>query len=232
MKVKNFITVSILVVIIGLGLGYLIYGGYWDVWRYRGLLSNVPEEDSQSRNISTPEGIDTTVAFDTESGERYYETSVASTGELREFALRNFYSGGDLGRATALKVIGRDSAGNPKVFEIVLQIISTSDSQNFIAWLVRRSAEQVGLTSAMPDGKVLTFDELSQIYSQGSTWEIFPLINYGADGGKFAEVFGDYVFTARQYYGDDLPIVQNYFANGLTGKSYRQPVLAISIDKL
>ena len=149
-----------------------------------------------------------------------------STGEISEFEFLNANSGETIGKASVLDAVTKNAEGKIKRMSFVLQLsLTTNPQRNLIPWITAK-ASQLRARPNSESGKIMTNDQLAQIFSKGSKWIFIPVLDL--DSGEIWESLPEYQFYARSYYGEKLTEFRDFVESGLSG-SWQRPVPLLDI---
>lgn len=230
-KVLRIVTVILLLTAISGSI--LFYITYEKNRSYLDLLSNLPpksaDDESPPPSNLNEENL-TTEYLELLSDIVDTEVLVVSTGKLSDSTIKGA-SGEVLGNATVLDVVAKDSKGDAENLQIIVQIFLKSDPSNdLIPWLANIASFTKGLEEYSDNPKTYSLDELFQIFNENSVWLITPLVDFDAHKGLFAQKNQEYVFFARQYYGEGISAVKEFIENSFEKIRFDSPLLLMTIE--
>ncbi len=151
--------------------------------------------------------------------------NAVSLGELKHYSMKRGGRGEKIAEASVIKFIVLDKDSNPKTFNVIVQFTQTGEEKNLIP-AVMYSAKRIH-TNEVEDikDKLFTEQEILEIFSYGSSWEMTPLTDYSQLDSS--SVYYEYT---HEFYGDSIQEVVNFLESGLTDK-ISLPLFIIGIGK-
>ena len=230
-KTLGIITLTLILTLI-LGL-VMFYVTYQKNQKYLDLLSDLPSNLPDDLPPPSDLNVENLTPEYTELLEDVIDTeiSVVSTGKFSDVILKSAVTGKELGHATVLDVVAKDSEGNPKPLRVIVQIFqSSSPSTDFIPWLANIAATTIDPETYSDNPGTASLEELSQIFNENSVWTLIPLLDFNAHKGLFEKTNQEFVFFARQYYGDDISIVKEFVESEFKNGSFDRPLLLMTVE--
>jgi len=139
--------------------------------------------------------------------------SAVPTGKIFNQELKNA-RGETVAQASVLETVTKNSNGELRELNFIVQLSPTSDSQrNIMPWI----AEKAGMIASVEtDGKqMLGVDDLAKLFPKGKIILFIPLLNL--DRREIGGFLPEYISYARSYYDGKIQQLNDFVVGGLKG---------------
>ncbi|NIT04403.1 hypothetical protein GTO10_05895 [Candidatus Saccharibacteria bacterium] len=136
-----------------------------------------------------------------------YGLKVVSTGEVSAYQMKDRQTGEILGNSIVLETVTRDRSDPQRLkrLPLIVQFSLVGDpSRNVMPWVLERAVKESSKNVTVGN-KILSQDQISQIFPRGTIWGVAPLLYLNIEElGQLAEYLA---YTRRYYGGSEYPNV-------------------------